>query len=72
MNNLEQIREQIRQQLNLCDEFDTPQVCAMKETSEGYQEVEKLILQKVMYGSDISIADAIVEIENEYNPNALE
>lgn len=69
---LQKLTQQIKKQLDLCESTDTPEVCAMKDTPEGYAKIEKLIIQKVLYGDNISIADAIVEIENEYNPNALE
>lgn len=64
------LRNQIKIQLQLCDDEETPTVCAMKETTEGYDEIERLIIQKVLYGEDSSISNAIVEIENEYNPNS--
>lgn len=69
---LDKLKEQIRQQLDLCDSADTPAVCAMKETAKGYEDIEKLVIQKVLYGPNPSIADAIVEIENEYNINSVE
>lgn len=69
---LEQLKDQIRQQLNLCDSTDTPTVCSMKSSESGYSNLEKLILQKVLYGDSISIADAIVDIENEFDRNAAE
>lgn len=72
MANLNDLKDQIRQQLNLCDTTETPTVCSMKATTEGYDKLEALVIQKVMYGSNPSIADAIVEIENEFDPNSAE
>jgi len=72
MEPLDKLKQQIKKQLELCDRADTPTICAMKQDEPGYTEVENLIIQKVMYGPNTSIADAIVEIENEYNPNHSE
>lgn len=72
MADLNDLKDQIRQQLNLCDTTETPTVCGMKETREGYKKLENLITLKVMYGPNPSIADAIVEIENEFDPNSAE
>lgn len=69
---LDKLKDQVKQQLDLCDSADTPTVCAMKQTAEGAAELETLIIKKVMYGDNPSIADAIVEIENEFNPNHAE
>lgn len=71
-NKLQTLREQIKKQLDLCDKTDTPAVCAMKETPKGEDEIIELVLQKVLYGTDISIANAIVEIENTYNINSVD
>lgn len=70
MSSLDKLKQQIKTQLDLCDPAETPTVCAMKEDDKGYKEIEQLILQKVLYGEDISIANAIVEVENEYNANS--
>lgn len=72
MEALIKLKAQIKKQLDLCDKADTPTVCGMKQDDAGYTEVENLIIKKVMYGTDPSIANAIVEIENEYNPNHSE
>jgi hypothetical protein len=69
---LKKLKDQIRQQLDLCDSADTPAVCQMKESPQGYADIEKMVIQKVLYGTNPSVADAIVEIENEYNINSVE
>lgn len=72
MEKLNQLKEQIRQELDLCDTTDTPTVCKMKQTEEGYAMIEKLVIDKVLYGTGMTISDAIVEIENEYDINSLD
>ena len=70
MTKLDKIKEQIRQQLDLCDAVDTPTICQMKTEADGYAALEKLIIDKVLYSDNLSIADAIVDIENTYNINS--
>ncbi len=67
---LDQLKKQVKEQLDLCDGSETPTICQIKQTPAGYADLEKLIIDKVLYGNDISIAAAIVEIENEYNINS--
>lgn len=69
---LQALKEQIREQLDLCDPSETPQICAVLSTEKGFDDIEKMIIEKVLYGNDISIANAIVEIENSYNINSAE
>jgi len=66
--NLEELRDDIRAQLDLCDVEDTPMVCEMKDTPTGYQLIEEAIVNKSVI-EGLSISDAIRSIEQEYNPN---
>jgi hypothetical protein len=67
MDKLTELKKQIEQQLDLCDSTDTPAVCAMKETNKGKNDLVNLIVKKVLYSDNPSIADAIVDIENEFS-----
>lgn len=71
-NKLDQLKNQIKQQLDLCDSSETPTVCRQKQTHKGYQEIEAMIIQAVLYGDNPSIADAIVQIENQYDINSID
>lgn len=70
MNKLDELKKSIKQQLDLCDAVDTPTICAIKQTAEGFADLEKMIIEKVLYSDDTSIANAIVDIENTYNINS--
>jgi len=72
MTKLDELKNQIKQQLDLCDSTETPTICAIKETPNGYADIEKMVIEKVLYGPDPSIANAIVEIENTYNINSID
>lgn len=72
MSKLDQLKDQIKQQLDLCDSTETPTICAIKDTAHGYADIEKMVIEKVLYGPDPSIANAIVEIENTYNINSAD
>jgi hypothetical protein len=72
MSKLDQLKNQIKQQLDLCDSTETPTICAIKNTPDGYADIEKMVIDKVLYGPDPSIANAIVEIENTYNINSTD
>ncbi len=72
MSKLDDLKEQIKRHLELCDKTETPTVCAMIDTEIGFSEIQNLIVSKVLYGQNISISDAIVEIEDEYNINTTD
>jgi hypothetical protein len=63
--------EAINNELDLCDFYETPIICNMKSDAATREmlikEIEKRVLQQ-----HIDIADAIVQIDNEYNPNTLD
>lgn len=63
--------EAINNELDLCDFHETPIICNMKSDKETREmlvkEIEKRVLQQ-----HIDIAYAIVQIDNEYNPNTLD
>lgn len=66
---LKDFKDNIRLELDQCNSLDTPHVCANISSEEGYRKTEKLIMEKVMT-SRLTIGEAIVQIENELNPDA--
>lgn len=67
---LDELKVQIREQLEMCNAGETPFLCNACSTTEGKKMVAQMILKKVLYSTDNSIANAIVDAENEFNPNA--
>jgi hypothetical protein len=67
MNTEKKLLELINAELNLCTGKDTPYVCAM------YHSENKETLVKTVYNyvtkQNLFIADAIAEVEKEYNSN---
>lgn len=64
---IDKIKELALQELEFCDEVDTPYVCQMIATEEGKKMVITQIVELVGKRG-ISIGDAIVEIEQTSNP----
>ena len=58
---------QIERELDFCNPTDTPMVCSMISTEQGRQKIVDLILEYVG-NSGQTIAQAIVSIDNEFNP----
>ncbi len=67
---LSELKDNIRQQLEFCDEGETPIVCKLKH-GDGYKQVEDLIIKKILHEHK-SIAEAIVAIEEEFNINSTD
>lgn len=68
---LTELKEAIAAELELCRHNDTPTVCSMKNTPEGYAKIEARIIDMVGNGGR-TISEAIISIEKEYNPNILD
>jgi hypothetical protein len=68
-NLLEQFNTQIDAMLDSCSKKFTPTVCNLISTSEGRQKVFELIQKKVIQ-QKLTIGEAIVTIEQEFNPNS--
>ena len=64
-------RAAIEAELDICEYKDVPIVCGMltneKDREIIIREIERRVLQQ-----RIHIADAIVQYDNEYNPNTLD
>ena len=71
MELLNQLKNNIRLELDMCDSNSTPYVCSQKSTKEGYYKIEKMIVDFVC-GNAYSINEAISTIEKLYNPNKLD
>ena len=73
-NNIElqaQLRAAISAQLNIVDEGDTPIVYNMVQDAKAK---ERLILdiEKIVINQRIDISQAIIQIDDEYNPNHID
>jgi len=68
---LAELRTMIEIQLELCEPEDTPVVCRMKQDGEGKEKLAKLIIKEVTENG-LTVSQAIIEIERQFNPNMLE
>jgi hypothetical protein len=66
---LEKFNTQIDAMLDDCSTKYTPTVCSLISTTEGREKVFELIQKKVIQ-EKITIGQAIVSIEQEFNPNS--
>lgn len=64
----EKIKDLIKQELSFCECENVPFVCANKSTPEGETKMVQLVFDYVLR-KNVSISDAIVEVETEFNPN---
>lgn len=67
----EQLIERIETALNLCDSVDTPTVCGMLGDPEAKGKLVELIMKKVIQ-QKLDISEAIIAIDNEFNPNSID
>ena len=68
-NLLQAFNQRINALLDSCSEINTPTVCNLISTPEGRKKVFLLIQKKVIQEKS-TIGEAIVGIENEFNPNS--
>ena len=66
---LEKFNTQIDAMLDNCSTEYTPTLCSLISTTEGREKVFELIQKKVIQ-EKITIGQAIVSIEQEFNPNS--
>ncbi len=69
-NKIDELKIQIRKELDTCLASDTPTVCATKSDKKGYEQIEQRIIEYVT-GNKMTIGDAIITLEREMNPNML-
>lgn len=72
MENLEnEFLEQINAALDLCDATETPTICSMLSTEESRESIVRLVAKTVL-NRKMDIQEAIVQIENEFDPNSID
>lgn len=64
---IEILKESIHEELDFCNAHDTPYMCAAIATTNGRDQITSRIVELVGKQA-ISIASAIVQIEDELNP----
>lgn len=67
---LKELHEQIKIELALVNETDTPVVFSMTKTEEGVEKLLKQVSERVLNGSTISAA--ILDVEGELNINRID
>jgi hypothetical protein len=68
-NLIEQFDTQVNAMLDSCTTLHTPTICNLISTPTGRKKVFDLIQKKVIQ-EKITIGQAIVSIEQEFNPNS--
>jgi hypothetical protein len=63
---IEELKNNIRQELELCDPLGTPYICANIENKASYERIEQLIIKKVIT-AHVTIGEAIIAIETDLN-----
>ncbi len=72
MKNIEkELIAAIETQLSLCDGTETPVICGMLADKEATEKLIELVAKKVVV-QKIDIPTAIVQIENEFDPNSID
>lgn len=70
-NIMRQLEEKINEQLDLCNNEDTPAVCGLIRTEEGKKKIIQLIKKKIIQ-QNLTIGQSIVDIELEFNINSTD
>lgn len=65
----DQLIDKINEMLAECEMQHTPTVCNFISTKEGKDKIVELIQKKII-SQQITIGQAINDIENEFNPNS--
>jgi len=68
---LKNLRQRISTHLDLCDSVDTPTVCSMIADAEGKEKIIDLVVKKVIQ-QKLDIPEAIIAIDNEFDPNSID
>lgn len=71
MEHINKLKEQISLELEYCDSVNTPFVCGQISDKEGYEKIEKLIIDLIC-GDALSINDAILQLERTFNINKMD
>ena len=70
-NLLQQLTARVNTLLDLCEPGDTPIICNMLETEESRQKLLTLIIKKVVE-QKMNVEEAIIAVNNEYDPNHID
>jgi len=68
---LKELKENIANQLDFCESTQTPAVCRMIASPEGYKKLEDMIIDHVADGG-LTISKAIITVERSFNPNMIQ
>lgn len=68
MEKEKEIKELIEQRLNLCEESETPFICANIETPEDLSKMVDLVYSYVV-NNKLYVGEAILNVERDYNWN---
>lgn len=60
----------IRENLNFCSNENTPNICALKQSEDGYKEIEDFCV-KAFFETEMNVSEALVMKENLLNPNYI-
>lgn len=70
-NLLEQLIQRINTHLDLCQESETPIICSMLDDKQSRKKVVDLAVKKVVE-EKLGIAQAIIAINDEFDPNHID
>lgn len=68
---LDQLKDSINQQLDLCDSAEIPIICAQLQTEETREKLVEAVVKKVVE-EKMDIPQAIIAINNELDPNYID
>jgi hypothetical protein len=64
------VKALISEQMKMCNTEYKPYLCRLKETEEGYKEIENFCVQQ-FFETDMDISDALTLKEQLLNPNYI-
>lgn len=67
-----ELKEQIAEELKLTDAVDTPFIYSQLQNPESKESLISKIAGRIVAGADLTIGEAILQIETENNPNKLD
>jgi hypothetical protein len=67
---LAKVKALIAEQMKICNTQFKPYLCKLKETAEGYKEIEDFCIQQ-FFETDMDISDALTLKEQLLNPNYI-
>jgi hypothetical protein len=67
---LAKLKALIAEQVKMCNRDYKPYLCKLKETQEGYQEIENFCI-RAFFETDMDVSDALTLKEQLLNPNYI-